>query len=87
MLISRVSGRGEVCGRAPRSIIGRARASEVRTASGRSSRSNMAMNVIGRPDSSSMKSRSASSGSSITPICLVIAISMAPLPRLRSALQ
>ena len=48
MLISRVSGSGEVCGRAPRAIIGATLRSVVRSASGRSSRSNMAMKVIGR---------------------------------------
>ncbi len=87
MLISRVSGRGEVCGRAPRAIIGAALRNEVRTASEMSSRSNIAMKVIGRALSVSMKSSSSSSGSSITPICFVIAISIAPLPRSLSALQ
>ena len=47
----------------------------------------MAMKVIGRADSVSMKSSSSSSGSSITPICLVMAISIAPLARSFSALQ
>ena len=87
MVSSRVSGRGEVCGRAPRAIIGRTFAIVSRSASGRSSRSNIAMNVIGRRLSSSMKSSSSSSGCSSTAIWRVIANSIDPLPRSRSALQ
>ena len=49
MSTSRVSGSGEVCGRAPLAIIGAARRSVSRTASGMSSRSNRAMKVTGRP--------------------------------------
>src|SRR3954467_9964551 len=49
ILISRVSGSGEVCGRAPRAISGAQALSDVRSASEISSRSNMAMKVIGRP--------------------------------------
>ena len=75
---SRVSGSGEVCGRAPRRIIGATLRSDVRSASEMSSRSNIAMNVIGRALSASMKSSRSSSESSITPICFVIAISIAP---------
>ena len=52
-----------------KAIMGRAFFSVSRTASGRSSRSKSAMKVIGRRLSSSMKSRSSSSGSSI-PISL-----------------
>ena len=49
MLTSRVSGSGEVCGRAPCAISGAALRSVLRTASGMSSRSNRAMKVTGRP--------------------------------------
>ncbi len=87
MLISRVSGSGEVCGRAPRAIIGRTRLSESRTASEMSSRSNIAMKVTGRALSERRKSSSATSSSAMTPIWRVIAYSIAPLPRSRSALQ
>jgi hypothetical protein len=55
---SRVSGSGEVCGRAPLAIIGAASRSVLRTASGMSSRSNRAMKVTGRPLWSSRKSSS-----------------------------
>ena len=48
---------------------------------------NQHLGYQGRPLSASMKSSSSSSGSSITPIWRVIAISIAPLPRSLSALQ
>ena len=78
MLISRVSGRGEVCGRAPRAMSGAARLSVSRTASGMSSRSNIAMNVTGRLLSSTSSSSSSMPSCSSTAIWRVSAISIAP---------
>ncbi len=78
MFSSRVSGSGEVCGRAPRAISGAALRRVSRTASDMSSRSNIAMNVTGRPLAASSNSSTSYCSSSSTAIWRVSATSIAP---------
>ncbi len=82
MVHSRVSGSGDVCGRAPLAICGAASRSVLRTASGMSSRSNSAMKVTGRPLSVSRKSSRSHWSCSSTPTWRVSAISIVPLAAL-----